>query len=327
MQGSVRKRCQCPVRYDTRGRLLACTKPHGSWCFVTNIPAAAGEARKQVMRSGFATKKDAQDALAALLAEVAAGRYVAPSQRTLEVYLEQWLVGVQLELAATAYTNYRILLRRYVLTRIGDLPLTKITAARLTALYGELLTTGNRTGGPLSPATVRTVHRILSKAFTDAVRERQLMENPATYAKLPRRQRPEMKTWTAEQATTFLSFAATDRMYAAWLLALACGLRRGELAGLRWIDLDLDAATVAIVNQRTVDGEWNIVTKEPKGTSRRTIDLGPGAVSALRRHRAQTAAERLTAGAVYQDTGLVFTHADGSAFHPDRLTRMFRAGP
>ena len=97
------------------------------------------------------------------------------------------------------------------------------------------------------------------------------------------------------QAGAFLTYAGADRLYAAWLLALACGLRRGELAGLRWTDVDLELATVAIVHQRTVDSEWNVISKEPKGTSRRTIDLGPGTVAALRRHRAQAAAERLPA--------------------------------
>lgn len=168
------------------------------------------------------------------------------------------------------------------------------------------------------------MHRVLSKAFGDAVREQRLPANPATWAKLPRRQPPEMKTWTAEQAATFLGVAAADRLHAAWLLALACGLRRGELAGLRWIDVDLDRPTVSIVHQRTVDAEWNVIVKEPKGTSRRTIDLGPATAAALRRHRAQSAVERLLAGEAYVDSGLVFVQEDGTAYHPDRLTRMFR---
>jgi integrase len=277
------------------------------------------------MRSGFATKKDAEQALAEFLVQVGRGSLPALGRQSLGDYLEAWLGGVQLSLAATAFTNYRIVLRCYVLPRLGTMPLAKISSAVLTSLYGELLATGSRSAGPLSSSTVRTVHRVLSKAFGDAVREQLLPANPATWAKLPRRTRPEMRTWDADQAAAFLASAATDRLYAAWLLALACGLRRGEPAGLRWVDVDLERATIAIVNQRTVDSEWNVVTKEPKGTSRRTIDLGPGAVAALRRHRSRAAAEKLQVGALYGDTGLVFVDESGHAYHPDRFTRMFRS--
>ena len=324
MQGSVRKRCTCPVRRDDRGRRITCSKPHGSWLYVVDVPARPGVARRQVMRSGFGTKKDAEQALAEFLVQVGRGSLPALGRQTVSEYLDTWLAGAELSLAATAFTNYRILIRRYVQPRLGTTPLAKVTASTLTSLYRELLAHGNRSGGPLSPATVRTVHRVLSKAFGDAVREQMLPANPATWAKLPRKVRPEMRTWTAEDASTFLTSAASDRLYAAWLLALACGLRRGELAGLRWVDVDLERATVSIVNQRTVDAEWNVVTKEPKGTSRRTIDLGPGAVGALRRRRSQSAAERLQAGPVHVDSGLVFVQEDGRGYHPDRFTRMFR---
>jgi integrase len=103
-----------------------------------------------------------------------------------------------------------------------------------------------------------------------------------------------MRTWTAEQASSFLRAAAEDRLYGCWLLALVCGLRRGELAGLRWCELDPAQGTLAIVEQRTTDADWNVVTTTPKGTSRRTIDLGPQALAALQAHRRQTEAERLS---------------------------------
>lgn len=101
-----------------------------------------------------------------------------------------------------------------------------------------------------------------------------------------------MRTWTAGQAAAFLEATAEDRLCAAWLLALVCGLRRGELAGLRWTDVDREQRTISVVSQRTTDADWNVVTKAPKGTSRRTIDLGDAAVAALHRHRHQSLSER-----------------------------------
>lgn len=107
-------------------------------------------------------------------------------------------------------------------------------------------------------------------------------------------------------------------------LALVCGLRRGELAGLRWSDVDLRHATLSVVEQRTTDADWQIVTKERKGTSRRTIDLGPVAVAALREHRTRVLGERST-GEAWTDSGLVFARVTPADAPPrERLrTEMF----
>ncbi|GAC1324204.1 MAG: hypothetical protein NVSMB13_05200 [Mycobacteriales bacterium] len=165
---------------------------------------------------------------------------------------------------------------------------------------------------------------MLRKALEDAVATGELVTNPATHAKAPRPRRVEMATWTAEQATSFLRAAAGHRLYACWLLALTCGLRRGELAGLRWRDVDLERGEVRIVSQRTTDADWKIVTKEPKGTSRRTLDVGPLAVAALQAHWQQAQVERQQWGHAYSDVGLVFAREDGTGYHPSRLSDMFQ---
>lgn len=235
----------------------------------------------------------------------------SPGRRTVAAYLDEWLIGVRPTLAVAAWTNYRSLIDLYVRPRIGQLQLVAVTGSTLTKLYAELPAGGGKHGKPLSPTTVRLVHRVLSKALEDAVEARLLAANPARRAKVPKRRRVEMHTWKAEEATAFLAAAADDPLYACWLLALVCGLRRGELAGLRWSDVDLGHATLSVVEQRTTDADWQIVTKEPKGTSRRTIDLGPQAVTALRLHRKQTLAEQLDWGTAWTDSGLVFVRADG----------------
>jgi integrase len=276
------------------------------------------------MKGGFSTRRDAEAALAEFIGHAARGEVASPGRRTVAAYLDEWLIGVRPTLAVAAWTNYRSLIDLYVRPRIGQLQLASVTGLTLTKLYAELLAGGGKHGKPLSPTTVRLAHRVLSKALEDAVEARLLAANPARRAKVPKRRRVEMQTWTAEQATAFLAAAADDPLYACWLLALVCGLRRGELAGLRWSDLDLGRATLSVVEQRTTDADWQIVTKEPKGTSRRTIDLGPEAVTALRLHRKKTLAEQLEWGAAWTDTGLVFVRADGLGFHPSRISDIFR---
>lgn len=291
------------------------------------MAATTGQKRRQISKGGFATRKAAEAALSEVLTQAAHGDVVVGGRGTLGDYLAEWLTGMRVSLAVSAWTNYRSVLALYVQPRIGDVRLSALTGSTLTALYGELLAGGGEDGRALSPTTVRLVHRVLTKALSDAVESRLLAANPAQHAQVPARRRTKMSIWNAQQAEAFLRSAAGDRLYAGWLLALACGLRRGELAGLRWADVDLEQQTLSVVSQRTTDADWQIVTKEPKGTSRRTIDLGGQAVAALRAHRRQSLSERLTWGSAYTDTGLVFVREDGAALHPARLTACSSAWP
>ena len=291
---------------------------------MADVPATEEQKRRQTMKGGFPTRKAAEAALAGYLLQAAGGEVVVADRRHVGEYLEEWLTGMRVSLAVSAWTNYRSVLALYVQPRIGHVRLSALTGSTLTALYGALLAGGGKEGRALSPTTVRLVHRVLTKALSDAVESRLLAANPAQHAKVPARRRTEMRTWNARQAEAFLRSAVGDRLYAAWLLALACGLRRGELAGLRWADVDLEQQTLSVVSQRTTDADWQIVTKEPKGTSRRTIDLGGQAVAALRAHRRQSLSERLAWGSAYTDTELVFVREDGAAFHPARLTDQFQ---
>ena len=244
MQGSTFKRCPCPVRRDNRGRRLSCGKSHGSWSYVVDVPGTAGEKRRQVMRGGFHTRRAAEAALAEFIGFAAKGEVASPGRRTLAAYLDEWLIGIGPTLAVAAWTNYRSMINLYVRPRIGQLQLAAVSGSTLSKLYAELLAHGGMRGKPLSATTVRLVHRVLSKSFEDAVEARLVAANPARRAKVPRPGRREMNTWTAEEAARFLTFAADDRLYACWLLALVCGMRRGELAGLRWSVVDFPNETL-----------------------------------------------------------------------------------
>ena len=112
----------------------------------------------------------------------------------------------------------------------------------LERLYAQLLTTGGKGGRALSAKTVANVAGVLSIALADAVALRLLPHNVATDARLPRRQRPEMTAWSEHEAARFLESVNGERLFPLWRLALATGMRRGELCGLRWRDLDLARA-------------------------------------------------------------------------------------
>src|SRR4051812_43155137 len=113
MRGSVFKRCTCPVRRDERGRKVTCSKAHGSWSYKVDVPGEVGR-RRQIVKGGFGTKREAEEAMADLVAKAARGVVPAVTRLTLGEYLDEWLVGVRPTLEVAAWTNYRTCIDRYV---------------------------------------------------------------------------------------------------------------------------------------------------------------------------------------------------------------------
>jgi integrase len=204
------------------------------------------------------------------------------------------------------------------LPALGGLPLQGLMPTHLNKLYGDLRTAGR------APKTIRNIHGVLSKALADAERWGLVGRNAACLADVPAIARPKLRVWSPEQTRAFLAAVANDRLFAAWLLAATTGMRRGELLGLRWEDIDLDTGVVRVAQARVRAGN-QVVAGEPKtARGRRTIALDPTTVAALRQHRKRQTEERLAAGPDYADSGLAFTMPGGTPIHPNRFSLWFR---
>jgi integrase len=296
---------------------------------VVDRPSPDGR-RRQVRRRGFATKRQAQDALALLLADGQRGLFVPPDRVTLGVFLlEEWLPARRSSLRPSTGAAYEPAIRNYVVPRLGAVRLQAVDGSSLNRFYDQLLTEGRTEtrrglGSGLAPKTVRNVHGVLTKAFRDGVRWGRLQRNPCDAADPPRGQVPEMKAWSADQLRQFTRSVADHRWGGIWALMSTTGMRRGEVLGLRWGDIDLDAGTVTIRSTRIRYGT-TVATSTPKtARGNRTIALGPATVAALRVWRRAQAADRLLIGAGWQDAnGLVVTVADGSAPNPEAISNLF----
>ena len=168
---------------------------------------------------------------------------------------------------------------------------------------------------------VRNVHGMLHKALADAVRGGRLVRNAADAADQLRKSSPEMQVWTPEEMRRVLEHVRDDRLFAAWQLLATTGMRRGELLGLRWADVDLEPGSLAIRQVRTAVNVETGTPKTHKGS--RTVSLDPATVAAVRTHRRQQNEERLVWGGAWTETGLVFVRPDGEAIHPQRLSQWF----
>ncbi|BDB41975.1 hypothetical protein Mkiyose1088_41430 [Mycobacterium kiyosense] len=179
--------------------------------------------------------------------------------------------------------------------------------------------------GGVSNRTVVTMLGVLSHALDDAMARGLVARNVARLVERPKVANRDMSTWTPEQATRFREHIADDRLAACWLLTLA-GLRRSEVLGLRWTDVDFDAGTVSIAQGRVVVAGQGTVTGDPKSRrSRRVLPMPGDVLAALRTLKAAQASERLRIGKRWPDTGLVAVSADGSPVRPETYSKMFRS--
>jgi integrase len=151
-----------------------------------------------------------------------------------------------------------------------------------------------------------------------------LTRNPADAVELPKVVTPEMQVWSPEQLRTYLGHVQDDRLFAAWMLLATTEMRRGEVAGLRWTDVDLDEGRARVRKPRVVV-HYQVHVSEPKTVKgKRGLALDPATVAALRQHRKLQAEERLLVGGRWTESGLVFTWPDGRPLHPELFTRWFR---
>lgn len=297
------------------------------WCFVIEVgrDPATGK-RKQKWHSGFRSKADAQRALTEALSRLDRGIYVEPSRQTVSEYMREWLDTVEPSLRSTTFATYRTMVRHHIDPRLGSLPLQKLSVSDVNAFYAILLR-GDADNGKkaLSPSTVRYVHAVLNKALKDAVRWDRLPRNVCAFAQAPRAPRASEGhvTWTGDEVARFLSEVRGERLYAAWLVAVATGMRRGELLGLRWRDIDFGRSALS-VRQTLVAKSHAPEFNEPKTPrSKRSVALDAATVYALRSHRKAQAEERLRMGSVYQEFDLVFCAEDGSPLIPRQVTKWF----
>ncbi len=171
---------------------------------------------------------------------------------------------------------------------------------------------------------MRNIHSLLHKSLSDAVRWGHLARNPASLATPPKSETPEMKVWSPDQLRTFLVCTDGHRLAAAWLLIITTGMRRGEVLGLAWDDVDLVNGRIAVVQSLTAIEYDDVRLLQPKtAKGRRSVALDPATVAALHAHRKRQLEDRLRWGEAWIDTGLVFTREDGSVVHPHRLSAAF----
>jgi integrase len=282
--------------------------------------------RKTITTTVRGTRKEAEKELRRLLHSLDTGEHVDPIRMTVREWLATWLAAVREEVSPKTHERYSELIQNFLAPALGYLPVQKLAPAHIQAAYNELATGKRRDGKPggLSPRTRRQVHAVLSSALTRAVEQHMITHNPAEAfrRRLPKVERGEMTTLTAEECGRLLEAVRHQRLYWPVLLALATGMRRGEIVALRWRNLDLGRGTVRVVEslEQTKAG---LRFKPPKTDRPRVITLPATVVEELRRLKYEQAQELLRLGVPQTGTTLVCGRADGEPLQPRSLTHQF----
>jgi integrase len=297
---------------------------------------------ERVRRGGFPSRSAAEAARDELLARSAED--ATAETWTVARWLAWWLStrGSLRPSTLRSYTNH---VQRRLIPYLGRIRLAELTGRDVAEMFTVLTEAPTRHGRPMTPASLHRIRATLRVALNAAIRDGLLRDNPARHVQLPTPRRPPelvwtktrvqawvdrgerstVAVWTEHQLVAFLDFVAADRLYAMWWLIALRGLRRGEAAGLRWCDLDLEDRALTVNQQRLAYGTTVTVGPPKTAASRRTVALDRTTVTVLRAHRRRQEKERAAAGQAWQDTGYVFTTTDGQPLHPDFLTRRFRA--
>lgn len=213
-----------------------------SYWTVVELPAdpITGERRQRKVTAS--TRREVEARVSELLGSMQVGTFVEPdTQRlTFTQYLERWLPSIQQSIKPASYRVYSDLMRNHAEPSLGKKLLTKITGMDIELLYTD------RLAGGLSPSTVEMLHTVLHKAFKQAIRWKLVQRNVTEDVEVPRGGGVEYTTWNEKQVSQFLAVTASDELAALWRMTLLTGMRRGEILGLKWADLDLEGKRLTV---------------------------------------------------------------------------------
>ncbi len=265
------------------------------------------------------TWQQARDRLVEEQSKVVRGIPVAAESWKLGPYLDQWLENVvKPTRRAATYANYETYTRLYLKPGLGHHRLRRLSVANVQRFLNAKLAEGQ------SIRNVQLMRQVLSAALTRAAREELISRNVARLAELPAWEPGEVRPWSADEAMAFLRAAKPDPLYPAFVLLLLYGMRRGEVLGLRWQDIDLDVGKLCVRQQlQRIRGSLHTGPVKTRAGSR-DLPIPSLAHAALVMRQERQATDSEAFGRAWQDTGLVFSTRSGHPVEPRNLDRSFR---
>lgn len=290
----------------------------GGWVGSVELGLDANGKRQRVWARGQ-TKRETQERLEEKVRKHKEGQ-AAETDDSVAVLLETWLESKRNEVRHNTFEWYEQCVRLHIRPFLGRKRVGEVTSLDIKKLELTLAKSRTEGGSGLAPSTVRAVHKVLAGVFASAVRWEMIQRNPVTYAGTPRVDRKERRTLSFEEAQSLLEGLRQHHYYIPVLIMLMTGMRRGEVLGLRWGDVDWERRTLTI-ERDLVSSPQGLRFNPPKTPrSRRTISLPEKLMRELELYKKAQAEWKEKVGSYYQDQDLIVAQKDGRPVRPESLS-------
>lgn len=307
----------------------------GRWCAQYTINVNGVDKRKAVYGK---TQKEVKEKLKVLKSDSLTESAPRDSEYTLASWMKQWLEDYKKPaVKVTTYQGYWMVYRSHIeKSQIAEITLSQLTTTILQKFYNQLWTSGRSDGkGGLSPRMVRYVYILIHGALEQAVRNELLEKNVNQYVTIPGKEHKEIVPMSIQEVEQFLEYCKTERLYALYVLALNTGMRKGELLGLQWQDIDFEKRQLSVVHNLALVAHNDVDTDEPRKSelilttpksakSKRLIPLNDYVINQLLFHQERQRMEKKQYQSIYVDHSMVFCREDGTYIHPRYVLQNFQ---
>lgn len=301
-------------RYYLRGHIR---KRGRKYSIVVDIGRDHNNKRRQKWFSGYKTKKEAEQDLPRILNQIQNG-YKEPADITMEEYFNQWLSRKKNTVAPGTYEHYEAYMRKHIIPGLGRWKVNELDHFLIESFMDEV------NEKDLSQRSKKHIYRILSSALKNG-RRYGVKDGIMDGIEAPKVDRKEIEYWTQEEVQKFMANLKSKNHAMPIILALATGMRRGEILGLRWSNVDFENKKLYVTQQLKKDnqGKWILSPQLKTSTSYRTIDIDDDTTELLKKHEKQQEKDKMKIGPDYEDNDLVCCTSTGSPIKPTYLRTVF----
>jgi len=304
-------------------------KKNGKWEVRYDVGFDSQGKRIQKYKGGFLLQKDAETFLTSTQHSINQSNYIEPDKMFLFEYLNRWLESERHRLSPPSYAGYEVNIRCHINPIIGGIKLQELKAFHVKDLYAQLqrnraviIDSKKRNLKRLSAKSIMYVHRVLSKSLEDALHDEIINRNPAKAVVPPKLQKHKAQYLDTNQIKLMLEALKEDEMYIPIYLSVVLGLRRGEVLGLRWKNIDFDKKKILICEELTMyQGKPIFLTNVKTDGSNREIFVTDRIVEILRQHKLMQKKKKVSQGTNFI-TEMPCQHSDGTEITEKTLSTM-----
>ena len=283
--------------------------------------------RNRIFKTVYCTKKEAEKIMREMLNKIDNQAFIKDNKTTVKEFLEEWLeLFIEPHLAPTTVFGYKNQLSKYVYPILGNKRLQELKTTHIQKFYNDMKIKSPLSDKPLGAKTIRNIHMNLLAAFDKAVEQEVIPKNPAKLAQLPKGAKYKAEVYSLDEINQLFELVKDTDLELAIHILILLGLRRGELVGLRWSNVDLQNNTVNII-ENAVMIKNDVIIKDPKSESgKRTIEMPESLTLMMKKAKLEYLQRRSKQKVrnINEKDDYVITQPDGTPYKPSSFSQKIR---